>query len=797
MPEEVYCTASVLEWDKILHFLCEHTASESARLLAESLKPITDAVEINRRLRINSECCFIIQSGIPYPIRGCQSTGALLKKVRIADFILTIEEINAISTDLELACRLQSAVEKHCETLPELFSLTKLIQPNKDLLLYIRTKIDETGTIYDSATPELKKIRSTIRRLQEHLRKHVDSLVKQYAQKGMLQEEHYTLRNNRTVLPVKETHRRSVQGITHDISGSGATLFIEPYEIVERNNEISRYKKLEEEEIRNILADITRRIHTVYTDIETNFSVLTQLDFHYACGQLAYRLNAQKPVLTDEYILELRGARHPVLLLNFEQQEEVVPLTVTLGESFKTLVISGPNAGGKTVVLKTIGLLSMMVQCGLPVPADTDSRFPVFRRIIAEIGDPQSLDDNVSTFSARLLHLKHILETVSSGDLILLDELGTGTDPAEGSSLAMAVIRYITQHNALSVATTHHGSLKIFASEMEGVENASLAFDEQSLQPTYRLVIGVPGSSYALELAQNIGLPEAVLADTRAYIGDKHLKIEDFIRELESRISLYKTKTGEITTQKDKLDNLVAEYQQKVTEFKKEYHAKLEAAVRDSELRMEEFNRKFEHLVKEIREQHASREAIKKTKAALQQQTETITKMRRHHKAALERLTPDKPQKPREITVGSTVALKGYSQTGTVTAFNIKKRTATVQMDTLKIEVPLDSLVPAAPPEPSNAPRVLGAAVSAPIVSVSYELDIRGFRVEDALDITDKYLSDAVTSGLTAVRIIHGKGTGALRKSVGDFLKHDPRVKSYRLGGWGEGDTGVTIVELK
>lgn len=781
-----------LEWDKIIHCLYNHTASDLGKKLVEQLIPITEPAEIEIKLRLNSECRQIIQTGIAYPVHGCSDVGPMIKKLSVAGFSLSVEEINSIVINLEAACRMRSAFNTHKEAYPELYSLSKRLKSHEKIVKDIRTKIDEHGTVLDTASPALKKIRRQMLQLQEDLKNRLESLMKQYARTGMLQEEHITIRSGRYVLPVKEANQRRIPGITHDISSTGATIFVEPLEIVERNNKISILKAQEEEEIRKILTGITAQLREIAPDIEYNQNILAQLDFHYACGRLAYRLKAQKPSLTASRTLELYDARHPLLLLNAEKQEDVVPLSVTLGNEFNTLVISGPNAGGKTVTLKTIGLLCLMVQCGLPVPASADSKFPVFRRIIAEIGDPQSLDDNLSTFSARLLNIKAILDDLTEDDLILLDELGTGTDPQEGVNLAMAIIKYITSRGALTVATTHHGGLKIFASETDGVENASLAFDKKSLKPTFQLSVGIPGSSYALELSRKTGLPTEIIDETRERLGEKQLKIEDFIRELESRIAFYKKKNAEIADRQQKLDNVIAQYTEKLTNLKKEYHTKLEGAVRESENRMAEFNRNFEQLVKEIREKQASHAAIVRAKKEIQRESVRIKRQRQKHKAVLYPAKRDEAaETPQEITAGSTVRMKGHDQTGVVIAENPRKNTVTVQMSSIKLEINRDRL------QPVTGKQKKLTRDSIPIISVKPEIDLRGMQSDEALEAVDHYLSDAVSTGVRKVRIVHGKGTGVLRRNVSEFLKNDDRVAEFRLGSWGEGDTGVTIVQLK
>jgi len=793
MQHESSFSYSALEWDKIIARLRDNTASELGARLVDGLQPLDSADTIERRLRINAECGQAVRLGIRYPISGCSDVAPLLKKLRVSGQSLTVQEIHTLVINLETAHDMRAALAPHEEDFPEICALSHRLKPHDKTVKAVRAKIDESGAVLDSASPALRKIRREIQRRQEQLRRRLDALMKTYARSGLLQEEHITLRAGRYVLPVRSECQRQVQGVTQDVSSTGATLFIEPLEIVERNNEISRIRADEEEEIRKILAEITAQLREKAGDIEHNQEILSLLDFHYACGRLSHRLGAQAPVITRKQNLVLRDARHPLLLLKSSQAEAVVPLTVTLGDAFNTLVISGPNAGGKTVALKTIGLLCLMAQCGLPVPAAEDSEFPVFTRILAAIGDPQSIEDDLSTFSAPLLTIRQILDRLSGGDLILLDELGTGTDPQEGVCLAIAVIEYLKNGGALTVVTTHHGGLKIFANEAENIENASLAFDEKSLKPTYVLTVGVPGSSYALELSRRMGLPREVVENTRSRLGEDRLKIEDFIRELELRISFYRKKGAEAAKNQEKLDELIAEYTGKLAAVKKEYYEKLDAKLSESEEQTAAFNRKLEQIVREIREKKASHESIVKAKEVVQKETARIRQKRSGYRSVRAKMEEKDAIPGEEIVVGGTVKLKGSNQTGTVIAENRKKKSMTVQMNSVRLEISRNRLVPAGQDQKQQV-RISG---SVPHILVKPEIDLRGMTAEDALEAVDQYLFEALANGLSEVRIIHGKGSGVLRRNVTEFLKRDDRVAEFRLGAWGEGDTGVSIARLK
>ncbi len=786
-PQDIQCSFAELEWDKILSALKDCTFSSKGKQEIQNLGPLQDAREIEYLHRINSESKEAIETGVRFPLSGLTDCSHDIKTLSVEGLPLTVDGVNRVTGNLEICQKISGSFKGRNGTFPELCGLVEQLRPHRTIIKTIRSGIDENGEILDSASHELKRLRSKILQLKNSLKKRVETLVRQSSGKGILQEEHFTIRNGRYVLPVKESHQKKIAGITHDVSSTGATLFIEPVEIVERNNEISRYKALEDEEIRKILRRCSDLLRNIGPDIDKNQDLLIKLEVHYACGMLSKRLKAHSPALTSEKKLILIDARHPVLVLNTGSSDQVIPMTMSLGESFNMLIISGPNAGGKTVSLKTVGLLSLMAQSGLPVPASPDSRFPVFGRIIADIGDRQSLDDNLSTFSARLVHVRSILDTLLHNDLILLDELGGGTDPQEGVHLAMALLNHITKTGALTVATTHHGGLKQFAHETEKVENASLSFDKKSLLPTFELTVGIPGSSYALELAKQIGLPQSVIKETESRLGNKQIRVEDFIQELGKSIAVYQEKNDENLERQRTLDKLIVDYSEKLKKFDKEQKAKLEDTLRDSEERLDDFNRRFENLVRELREQGASSGSIARMKREIRKEIESV---KGRKKRVLEAI-PDEKKTGSGIEIGSSVKLDGHDQTGVVIAENSRKKTVTVLMNSVKIEIGKEMLSLTAPRSGQKFRDTV------PFISAKSEIDLRGLQAREAVDTVDNYLGDAVAAGLTSVRIIHGKGTGSLRKGIGEFLKQDVRVAEFRIGAWGEGDTGVTIVSIK
>ncbi|MFC1563779.1 endonuclease MutS2 [candidate division KSB1 bacterium] len=778
-----------LEWDKIHDLLKKQAVTELGESEIEAMSPLEELVEIQYHLDINFEMQNIITRSVPFPLGGCSRLEDIIKALMISGSVLIPDEINRIVSNLEAAHGIKNAFEDYKEDFDKVAVLVNRLSAHQKLINSIRKKIDETGEILDGASAELKRIRRKILNARDKMKSRIEALVRHYNDQKYLQEELYTIKDGRYTLPVKSGSLKGVPGITHHVSSTGGTHFIEPVEIVEQNNTIYILLSNEKEEMRRILRNITQELAEIAGDLENDQYLLTKLDYHYGCGSLGYKLGSNKPDVIDKGAMVVTDARHPLLLTKAEKKTDIVPLSLAVGDGFRTLVLSGPNAGGKTVTIKTIGLLCLMVRFGLLIPVKEDTIIPVFDRIIAEIGDPQSIDDDLSTFSAKLLNIKKIIDGISDNDLILIDEIGTGTDPQEGVNLAIAIIDYLKDQGAFTIVTTHHGGLKIYASQTENVENASLAFDEKTLKPTYNLTVGVPGSSYALELSRMIGLPDIIIDRTIELMGEKQVKLEDFIRELEIKISDYSSRVSELKQKEENLDEAFTEYSKTKKTIEKEVYSKLDDEIKRSEIQIEQFNRQIERLVKEIKETKASHETIVEVKEVIQQEKEKVKKRRSKQKKS--RTDQKSDEKIYDIEKGDAVRLKGQHQIGEVISVNKEKKKAVVQFDSMKLEVLKDKLERVyKKKEPQIRTRV-------PEVKVKPEVDLRGMEALDAIQVVDRYLSDAMASGLNVIYIIHGKGTGVLRRKVGEFLRNDKRVEEHRLGSYGEGDTGVTIVNLR
>ncbi|MCP4726822.1 MAG: endonuclease MutS2 [bacterium] len=778
-----------LEWDKIHSLLRKLAVTELGGSEVDSMEPLADIEEVNYHLDINEEMQQIIIRSLSFPLGGSSDLEEIIRMLSIRGSILTPDDINQVVSNLETAKNIKIAFKEYVDDFEKTAELIKQLEVHQKLISSIRKKIDEGGQILDGASADLKRIRRKIMNARDKMKSRIEALVKQYTGKKALQESLYTIKDGRYTLPVKAGSIKSVRGITHQVSATGATHFVEPDEIVEQNNIINVLISNEKEEILRILRSITEELSEIMQDIENNQYVLSKLDYHYACGSLAYKLGAINPDVIEKGVLVINGARHPLLIMKAEKPEDVVPVTIELGNDFGTLVLSGPNAGGKTVAIKTIGLLCIMARFGLMIPVLEDTKIPMFNRIIAEIGDPQSIDDDLSTFSAKLMNIKAFIDGISDNDLILVDEIGTGTDPQEGVNLAIAIIEYLRTRNVKTIVTTHHGGLKIYANHTENVENASLAFDENTLKPTYRLTVGVPGSSYALELSRKIGLPDVIIEKTIELMGDKRVKLEDFIRELEQQMSDYSSRINDLKKKEAKMEEAFSEYSKTKKTIEKEVYSKVEDEIKRSEVQIDQFNKQIERMVKEIRETKASHETIIKVKDTIKEEKEKVKKRRTRQKKTKEKIVVD--DIVYEIEKGDAVRLKGQHQIGEVVSLSKDKKKAVVQFDSMKLDVKKDKLEKVYKKE---KPQII---TRVPVVQVKPEIDLRGLEAIEAVQRVDQYLSDAMATGLNIVYIIHGKGTGVLRKKVGEFLRSDKRVGDYRLGTYGEGDTGVTIVNLK
>ena len=778
----------VLELPRLLEMLEHHAVSAEAKARARRLTPSDDFGEVNRLLdETDAARKMIMLRGSP-AFGGVRDVGESLSRAERGGMLNTREllDIAGLLTNVR---RVQDYY-KEDEEGTVIDKLFLSLHPNRFLEEKITTAILDENEIADAASPELAEIRRHKRAAAAKGRQILQRIISSPSYAKVLQEALITQRDGRFVVPVKAECKGSLPGLVHDISSSGATLFVEPMGVVQANNELKELEAREQKEIDRILRQLSAECAGQMENILWDYDILVQLDVIFARAQLSYQLNASRPEVRRRGGITLRRARHPLL-----DQAKAVPITVELGEQFDTLVITGPNTGGKTVTLKTIGLLSLMAQCGLHIPADGGSAVRVFRRVLADVGDEQSIEQSLSTFSAHMSNIVQILKEVDDHSLLLFDELGAGTDPVEGAALAIAIIQEARNQGALIAATTHYAELKTFAMTTAGVENASCEFDVQTLRPTYRLLIGIPGKSNAFAISRRLGLDESVIQAAQAQMDSDSVRFEDVLTQLEEkrqRLEKAQNEADRLWRQREEDARKARTFREQMEKGKESARAKGEAEakriVRQAQQQAEEIFAQLDQLRKEQQKQ-----ALNDAKAAV----------RHHLKTAEEQLhLRDEEQEPaytppRPIAVDDQVELPGVKMAATVLAVN-GDGTLLLQAGRMKMTVKAQQvrLLEGASKKPKPAPSPSAATLNT-VSRASSELDIRGYETLEAESVVENYLDSAVMAKLGTVTIIHGKGTGALRKAVHEILKRNKAVKSFRLGRYGEGEAGVTVVELK
>ncbi|MGE5314541.1 MAG: endonuclease MutS2 [Acidobacteriota bacterium] len=780
-----------LDYRKILHQIAHYAPSDLGREAVERLLPSDDLAQLSLEHNRVSELKRMIESETAFPIDGIKDIRLALNRAAIENNTLSPQELLEIASTLRAGNAIKLFVEKRREYYPELSSITHQLWTDKVLTFNIAQAIDENGTVKDSASKELRAVRQAIISIHGQLSKRLEKILRDVSEQGMAQEEIITTREGRMVLPIKTERKNMVPGFIHSASATGLTVYIEPAETLALNNEISELHFKEKREIEKVLRSLTAQINEVKQEIRENVRLLTTIEFTYAKAKYSIDIKGNKPFLVENSSLVIRHGRHP-LLMQKHGREGVVPLNLELGGAYNTLLITGPNAGGKTVALKTVGLLALMVQSGIHIPASADSEFPVFRNIFVNIGDNQSIEDDLSTYSSQMLQLKEIVEGAKEGSLVLIDEIGAGTDPTEGGAIAAALLRALTESGAKTIATTHHGALKAFAHETPGMQNGAMEFNQTSLQPTYRFRVGVPGSSYALVIARRLGMSDTVLKDAQAMLGEQQSKLERLLLDLEQRSQEAENERQALASERLVTANLRDEYETKLSASKKELREVKAKALQDAQEIIDRANAAIENAVREIRAQSGERTTVKKWKSEIGEIDRQI-----HGEAQQLKSAEDAAQqKQMGFFVGDDVLLTSNGQAGKVMTRPDAQGNLTVAFNTVKMKVNIRQLAHTRSSAPAKQ-----AAEESPSYFVkpasAMEMDIRGMYGDEAIDTVDKFLDDAVIAGLHRIDIIHGKGTGALRKRIHEFLREDKRVKSFKLGEWNEGGTGVTVVELQ
>jgi DNA mismatch repair protein MutS2 len=778
--------APKLEFEKIRQRLLRYASSTPGREALTALAVRTSLSEIEAELHRVSEMKRLLELEEPLSLEGVHPIAEAASKAAIDGMMLTSRELLHVLQSLRSARLSRSHLAKHQAELPLLWEIGESIGTDKVLEYNIDQAIDESGAVKANASRELQNIRRTIADRYDDLRKRLSSILRSVTDQGFSQDEIITTREGRMVIPVKTEHKYRVPGFIHSASASGATVFIEPTETLELNNEIRSLGFQEQREVERILRTLTAQVGETKALLHTNLRLLAALDSLQARARYSLEILGMAPVFGSNGELSIREARHPLLLMH-HGRANTVPLTLAIEGGTRTLLISGPNAGGKSVAMKCVGTLVMMAQSGLHIPAAEGTTLPLVRSLFVDVGDDQSIENDLSTFSSHLDHLKEIAEKADRNSLVLIDEIGSGTDPSEGGAIAAAFLEMLTLRGCLTLATTHQGNLKVFAHETQGMANGAMEFDQATLKPTYRFLPGVPGSSYALAMAERLGFPPGIMKRAGEFLGDKHARLESLVGELESAVQKARSDRDAAEAERKRLQDLVAEYESKNKKLSAEIREVKKKAVDEAEAVVRNANALIENTVREIRERQASKDTVRDARSsvsALQSELRSLQQEMEIPPAVIE--TP---------VIGSLVSFVEGGEAGELVELSPDGRTAIVLVGSIKMRVAAHDLKPVH--KRSHVPRwPSGDTGSEKPAEVRRDLDLRGMTGDEALPLVDKFIDDAILAGLHRVDIIHGKGTGALRKKVTDFLATHPRVKAYRLGEWNEGGTGATVVEL-
>ncbi len=776
-----------LEFDKVRQRLVRYAVSESGKELLLTLTVSTSVDEVRKELSRVSELKRLLEQEEGFLLEGIYPVRNAIQKSSVEGSVLAARELFQISSTVQVARILRSFLLKRKEIYPLLWEICESLFVDKVLEFNIDQAIDESGAVRANASKELQAIRRATNDKYDSLKKRLESILKGVSDLGFGQDEIITTREGRMVIPVKAEHKNRVPGFIHSASSSGATVFIEPTDTLELNNDIRSLQFQEQREIERILKTLTEQVGRVREDLLTNLNILSRADALQAKAKYSIEILGVQPVVNASGVLQLVKARHPILVLN-HGYNQTVPLDLELGKTYSTLVISGPNAGGKSVAMKCVGLLVLMVQAGLHIPAADQSVIRIFGHVLVDIGDEQSIENDLSTFSSHLANLKGISEVADADSLVLIDEIGSGTDPAEGGAIASALLESLTQRGTYTIATTHHGALKLFAYETDGVENGAMEFNQSTLTPTYRFKSGVPGSSYALEMAERLGFGNELLRRSRDLLGAQSSKLEELITELERSTQRYSEDIEVLQQEKSKLDDLIRKYEAKIFSQASELKETKRKALDEAKQIIENANALIEQSIREIRESSADRTVIKNVRNEMGQLEHDTTQQRNELESEERKLESS------EMTSGNFVRLLEGTEIGQLESISPDKKTGVVVFGNVKMKMPMKNLV-RAKPTILSLPRREEPRMEKPRM-VQGDLDLRGLTGEEAIPLVDKLIDDAVVAGLYRVDIIHGKGTGSLRKKIADFLTKHPRVRSFRLGEWNEGGTGATVVEL-
>lgn len=779
-----------LEFNKIIDKLQNYAGSELGKKIAGQLTPYTDIDEIKLHQGETSEAVTMILKKGSLGMGGLRDISTYIKRVNVGGSLNIVELIH-IADFLRVAKRAKGygQAEGKNDSFPILESRFNAIELANDLERDIERCIISPTEVSDDASSTLREIRRNIKISNDRIKEQLNSIIHSASYRNMLQDPVITIRNDRYCVPVKQEYKNAFSGMIHDQSATGATVFIEPMSVVNLNNRIAELLSNEKVEIERILALLSSKVAEYDDLLLSNQEILADLDFVFAKGELSISMKATEPIFNTKGYINIKKARHPLL-----NPETVVPTNIYIGKDFNTLLITGPNTGGKTVTLKTVGLFTLMGQSGLHISAFDNSQLTVFDEVFADIGDEQSIEQSLSTFSSHMTNIVKILDKITNNSLVLLDELGAGTDPTEGAALAISIIQYLHKIGVRTLVTTHYSELKLFALSTDGVENASCEFDVQTLRPTYRLLIGVPGKSNAFAISQRLGLPEFLIEDAKEVLSHEDVKFEDVITDLEINRKSLEIEKEKAEEYRKEAERLRVEAQKQREKLNSQREKIIRKANEEARILISDAKDEADKVLKEIRklQRTGNTKAIEEKRQSLKDKMSKVeSKLTKNEKKNY--------NVPEKLVIGDKVKVHSLNQSGVVATLPDKNGNVTVKTGIMKVTVNIkdlsldqsDSVIMATPKKFASSIKRKKAS------NVSAEIDLRGCLADEAIDLVDKYLDDAYLAGVSPVTIIHGKGTGALRKAVHTFLKTNAHVKSFRLGQYGEGESGVTVVELK
>lgn len=779
-------TLKALEFEKIVSLISGNCLTPFGHEEVEAICPMYDRDLIRQRLKETSELKDIINFGRPFPLYRMEDCRELIEQSRIEGVLLESQQILSIDELLRSSAEISNYDRESRENFPGITCYLEQFQTFPELRKEIKAALDPKGEIKDSASGKLRKIRIEMGDARRAIIAKLQSIMAARQKQPGWQDDVVTSRNGRFVIPVPSSQFNSDMGILHDRSQSGATLFVEPSQTVEINNRINLLLQQERIEINRILRALTAEIGRRAEPLLSNCRLVGILDRLHACARFSEKISGNAPTITDDPSFDLKTARHPLLIVQFGGTEKVVPTTVALNEDRLCLLITGPNTGGKTIMLKTIGLSVLMAQSGIHIAASEFSSLGIFDQVFADIGDEQSLELSLSTFASHVRNIIDGLNAVSESTLLLFDEIGAGTDPKEGAALAESIVLHAIEAGARIAATTHYSQLKTLATEYHQIENASLEFDLDTLSPTYRLLMGIPGSSYAVEIAERLGMPEKICKRAAGLVGTVERSLNGLIGALEKELSGVRTDRADLTERLTKAEQLESFYRTESEHLAREIASEKKKSLAETESFLEETRREVERLVARIRSSKASDQSVKEFHRTLKEGLEST---RERSVQSAQSNVAGNVYEP-----GDTVAILSLNAEGEIESLMGNDR-AKVRVGNVVTIVDLRNLRKLEPSkEAKKAKRIPTMSVEP---AESPEIHLRGMTVEEAIEALEKYIDRAILAGLKQVYVIHGKGTGTLRRTLSTFLKNHPDVESLRLGDWNEGGSGVTIVHLK